>query len=229
MKDVVVYEPLVDTCSSSQMLCKSMRFKEFDLYTVTPTPCDACSDNYLNSLRSKSKIWHLAVRLNWGQAAMTTSTPYSASFRANFQRQRDEFDLVRDQRTNKRIGSIQYFTLRYSIAVFCPLTNLSSRTWSQSARVKRLPFSLEWHRITATSGILKSKSKLILTDKSQSYTRIMHTKWDDRISYSKSSSLSRGTLYHISISLNTSSWFSFISKHLTSPNSDNIFLINRGL
>lgn len=34
MKDVVVYEPLVDTCNSSQMICKAAKFKEIDLYTV---------------------------------------------------------------------------------------------------------------------------------------------------------------------------------------------------
>lgn len=34
MKDVVVFEPLVDTCNSSQMICKAVKFKEIDLYTV---------------------------------------------------------------------------------------------------------------------------------------------------------------------------------------------------
>jgi len=34
MKDVVVLEPLVDTCNANQMVAKSVKFKEFDLYTV---------------------------------------------------------------------------------------------------------------------------------------------------------------------------------------------------
>ena len=34
MKDVVVLEPLVDTCNANQMVAKSVKFQEFDLYTV---------------------------------------------------------------------------------------------------------------------------------------------------------------------------------------------------
>jgi len=51
MKDVVVYEPLVDTCSSSQMLCKSVKFKEFDLYTVKIEDLSFTSDITLRASR----------------------------------------------------------------------------------------------------------------------------------------------------------------------------------
>lgn len=51
MKDVVIFEPLVDCCSSSQIICKSVRFKEFDLYTVTVEDLTFTSDIKLRASR----------------------------------------------------------------------------------------------------------------------------------------------------------------------------------
>ena len=53
MKDVVIFEPLVDCCFSSQIICKSVRFKEFDLYTV----------RFLGTIYSAPTVFFLQVKV----------------------------------------------------------------------------------------------------------------------------------------------------------------------